>query len=61
MPEEDEKIKEETHEGKQLRELEEQLRLAKLEVEDLETMIDIAGEQFKIEIRNQSGAKSSKK
>lgn len=61
MPEEDEKTKEETPEGKQLRELEEQLRLAQLKVEGLETMIDIAEEQFKIEIRKKSGAKPSKK
>lgn len=39
--------------------LEEELRLAKIKIAALETMIDLAEEQFKIEIRKKSGTKPS--
>ena len=39
--------------------LEEELKLAKIKIAALETMIDIAEEQFKIEIRKKSGTKPS--
>ena len=42
-------------------ELEKILQLARLKIESLETMIDIAEDQFKIDIRKKFGAKSSKK
>ncbi|PWG77873.1 helix-turn-helix domain-containing protein [Pararcticibacter amylolyticus] len=44
-----------------LRELEEQLAEAQLKIRALETMIDIAEEQLKIDIRKKSGAKQSPK
>jgi hypothetical protein len=37
------------------------LQLAKLKIESLDAMIDIAEDRFKIDIRKKSGAKSSKK
>ena len=40
--------------------LERQLAEARLKIKALETMIDIAEEQFKISIRKKSGAKQSK-
>ena len=39
--------------------IEEELRLAKAKIATLETMIDIAEEQFNIEIRKKSGTQSS--
>lgn len=39
--------------------IEEELRLAKAKIATLETMIDIAEEQFNIEIRKKSGTKQS--
>lgn len=39
--------------------LEEELRLAQVKITTLEAMIDIAEEQFKIEIRKKSGTKPS--
>lgn len=44
---------------KSTRDLEAELKLAKLKITALETMIDIAEEQFKIEIRKKSGTKPS--
>ena len=41
--------------------LEQMLQLAKLKIESLDAMIDIAEDRFKIDIRKKSGAKSSKK
>jgi hypothetical protein len=46
---------------KRVKELEEQLRLSKLKVELLETMIDIAEDQLKIDIRKKSGSQQLKK
>lgn len=45
----------------QLKQLKRQLELSRLKVEALETMIDIAEQEFQIEIRKKSGAKQSKK
>jgi len=45
----------------QVKELEEQLAEAQLKIRALETMIDIAEEQLKIDIRKKSGAKQSPK
>ena len=39
--------------------IEDELRLAKAKIATLETMIDIAEEQFNIEIRKKSGTKQS--
>jgi len=44
---------------KDKRELEKELALAKAKIVTLETIIDIAEEQFKIEIRKKSGTKPS--
>jgi len=41
--------------------LERMLHFAKLKIEALETMIDIAEQEFKLDIRKKSGAKPSKK
>ena len=46
---------------KRVKELEEQLRLSKLKVELLETMIDIAEDQLKVDIRKKSGSQQLKK
>lgn len=46
---------------KRVKELEEQLRLSKLKVELLETMIDIAEDQLNIDIRKKSGSQQLKK
>lgn len=46
---------------KRIKELEEQLKLSKLKVELLETMIDIAEDQLKIDIRKKSGSQRLKK
>ena len=46
---------------KQIHELEATLRLSKLKVEALETMIDIAEDQLKIDIRKKSGSQRLKK
>jgi len=43
------------------RKLQEELKLARLKVAALETMIDIAEDQFNIEIRKKSGTKPSEK
>ena len=40
-----------------VRELEKELHLAKLKAEMLETIIDLAEEQFNLDIRKKSGAK----
>lgn len=45
----------------QIKELQRQLALSELKVEALETMIDIAEEQLKLDIRKKSGAKQSKR
>jgi len=45
----------------QIRELKHRLALSELKVESLETMIDIAEDQLKVDIRKKSGAKQSKK
>ncbi|MEK7257646.1 MAG: transposase [Bacteroidota bacterium] len=45
----------------QIKELKRQLELSELKVEALETLIDLAEEQLKIDIRKKSGAKQSKK
>ncbi len=45
----------------QIKELQKRLALSELKVEALETMIDIAEEQLKLDIRKKSGAKQSKK
>lgn len=45
----------------QIKELERQLALSQLKVEALETMIDIAETELKIDIRKKSGAKQWKK
>ena len=45
----------------QVKELNRQLALSELKVEALETMIDLAEEQLKVDIRKKSGAKQSKK
>jgi transposase-like protein len=45
----------------QIKELERKLAFSELKVESLETMIDLAEEQLKIDIRKKSGAKQSKK
>lgn len=45
----------------QLKQLERQLELSELKVEALETMIDIAEAELKVDIRKKSGAKQSKK
>ncbi len=45
----------------QIKELQRQLALSELKVEALETMIDIAKEQLKLDIRKKSGAKQSKR
>lgn len=42
-------------------ELEEQLRLAKLKIEMLETMFDVAEEELNIQIRKKSGSNQSKR
>lgn len=47
--------------GKRIKELEEQLRLSKLKVELLETMIDIAEDELHIDIRKKSGSQQLKK
>ena len=44
---------------KSTKEIEAELRLAKAKIATLETMIDIAEDQFKIEIRKKSGTKPS--
>lgn len=44
-----------------IKELQKRLALSELKVEALETMIDIAEEQLKLDIRKKSGAKQSKK
>lgn len=44
---------------KDTKDLQEELRLAKAKITTLETMIDIAEEQFNIEIRKKSGTKPS--
>lgn len=46
---------------KRIKELEEQLRLSKLKVELLETMIDIAEDELHIDIRKKSGSQQLKK
>lgn len=46
---------------KRIKELEEQLRLSKLKVELLETMIDIAEDELHIDIRKKSGSQRLKK
>lgn len=46
---------------KRIKELEEQLQMSALKVELLETMIDIAEDQLKIDIRKKSGSQQSKK
>jgi transposase-like protein len=45
----------------QIKELKRQLALSELKVESLETMIDIAEDELKINIRKKSGAKQSRK
>lgn len=45
----------------QEKELQEMLSYAKLKIETLETMIDVAEDYYKIEIRKKSGAKPFKK
>lgn len=45
----------------QLKQLKRQLELSELKVEALETMIDIAEAELRIDIRKKSGAKQSKK
>ena len=54
-----------THEAQtlqqQIKHLKRQLALSELKVEALETMIDIAEEQLKVDIRKKPGAKPSKK
>lgn len=45
--------------SKSIQELQEELKLAKLKINGLETMIDIAEKTFKINIRKKSGAKPS--
>lgn len=44
-----------------IKQLEADLRMSKLKVEALETMIDIAEDQLKIDIRKKSGTQRSKK
>jgi transposase len=44
-----------------IKQLEAELRMSKLKVEALETMIDIAEDQLKIDIRKKSGTQRSKK
>jgi hypothetical protein len=44
-----------------IKQLESDLRMSKLKVEALETMIDIAEDQLKIDIRKKSGTQQSKK
>ena len=44
-----------------IKQLEADLRMSKLQVEALETMIDIAEDQLKIDIRKKSGTQQSKK
>jgi len=46
---------------KRVKELEEQLHLSKLKVELLETMIDLAEDQLKIDIRKKSGSQRLKR
>jgi transposase len=46
---------------KRIKELEEKLQMSVLKVELLETMIDIAEDQLKIDIRKKSGSQQSKK
>ncbi len=43
------------------KELEEELRLAKLKIEMLETMFDVAEEELNIQIRKKSGSNQSKR
>ena len=43
------------------KELEEELRLAKLKIEMLETMFDVAEQELNIQIRKKSGSNQSKK
>jgi transposase-like protein len=45
----------------QIRELQRRLAHSELKVEALETMIDLAEEQLKVDIRKKSGAKQSKR
>jgi transposase len=52
-------INENSDENKSDKKIEEELRLAKAKIATLETMIDIAEEQFNIEIRKKSGTKQS--
>ena len=46
---------------KRIKELEAELRLSKLKVEALETMIDIAEDQLQVDIRKKSGSQRLKK
>ena len=46
---------------KRIKELEAELRLSKLKVEALETMIDIAEDQLHVDIRKKSGSQRLKK
>lgn len=45
----------------QVKELKRRLALSELKVESLETMIDIAEDELRVDIRKKSGAKQSKK
>jgi TolA-binding protein len=47
--------------GQDLKALQQQLQEAQLKIAALETMIEIAEKQFKIEIRKKPGAKQSPK
>lgn len=49
------------HLEERIKQLEADLRMSKLKVEALETMIDIAEDQLKIDIRKKSGTQRSKK
>ena len=51
----------EPHAQEQIKELRRQLELSELKVEALETLIDLAEAQLKIDIRKKSGTKQSKK